>query len=69
MMSFSLYLLYTQMNNPLRYRDAAPLLPVRIVCFLFSEDDLLCFSLCLLKTKRPQGEVTSLETVLFSLDS
>jgi hypothetical protein len=69
MMSFSLYSLYTQMNNLLRCRDAAPLLPVRTVCFSFSEDDLLCFSLCLLKTKQPQGEAISFETVLFSLDS
>ncbi len=69
MMSFSLCVLYTRMDTLLRCRDAASLLPVRIICFSFSEDGLLCFSLCLLKTKRPQGEVTNLETVLFSLDS
>ncbi|AOM40070.1 hypothetical protein A9255_05465 [Xenorhabdus hominickii] len=68
-MSFSLYASYIQMGALLCSRDAASLLPSKIVCFSFSEDSFLGFLSCLLKTKRPQGEVANFETVLFSLDS
>ncbi len=68
-MSFSLYAPYIQMDVLLCSRDVASFLPSKIVYFSFSKDSSLEFLTCLLKTKRPQGEVTNLETVLFSLDS